>query len=254
MTYRQLKKIIKFNTKPSNNKLPVNSFVLASKLHLIIKNQQECKEDFKNADYPLSNTNAIYAIHKGEYTIYYNQDYEYYNFAIAHEIAHHLLQHSHDGITQHQDANLMAAMLVAPKHLISKNKIKSYEELSEKCLIPIQIAMEYWSYLHSQNIKYTKKIIAVSSIFLLITISAIMPTFYAQTNNTTDSNNLIITTSEPVPITSPIVDNDVYITPSGDKYHKKTCQYVKNNDSAAKTPLNDAISLGYLPCKVCFEQ
>lgn len=41
----------------------------------------------------------------------------------------------------------------------------------------------------------------------------------------------------------------VYITGSGEKYHRSDCRYV--NDSSKRLSLEDAIDRGYTPCSVC---
>ncbi len=41
----------------------------------------------------------------------------------------------------------------------------------------------------------------------------------------------------------------VYITKTGKKYHKKTCNYLKYSKKAV--PLKRTLYFGYLPCKVC---
>lgn len=41
----------------------------------------------------------------------------------------------------------------------------------------------------------------------------------------------------------------VYITPAGEKYHKKTCRMIKGD--CTEIGINDAIARGYTACKVC---
>jgi len=41
----------------------------------------------------------------------------------------------------------------------------------------------------------------------------------------------------------------VYITKTGEKYHKKSCGYLKY--SSKKIELEEALNLGYLACKLC---
>ena len=50
-------------------------------------------------------------------------------------------------------------------------------------------------------------------------------------------------------LTSNIFSQTVYITKTGEKYHKKGCQYLKY--SSRSIDLKDAINAGYEPCKVC---
>ena len=46
----------------------------------------------------------------------------------------------------------------------------------------------------------------------------------------------------------------VYTTPSGQKYHKPTCQYVRNKTNIIDMYLSEAQAKGFEPCKVCFGQ
>ena len=41
------------------------------------------------------------------------------------------------------------------------------------------------------------------------------------------------------------------VTRTGDKYHLPDCQYVRNKTDVLEITLDDAISMGYEPCKVC---
>lgn len=41
----------------------------------------------------------------------------------------------------------------------------------------------------------------------------------------------------------------VYVTNTGEKYHRGTCRYLRQSKIAIS--LDDAIKFGYEPCKVC---
>ena len=45
----------------------------------------------------------------------------------------------------------------------------------------------------------------------------------------------------------------VYVTPTGERYHLKDCQYVAHNDRATAITLEKAQEDGKTPCKVCFK-
>ena len=47
------------------------------------------------------------------------------------------------------------------------------------------------------------------------------------------------------------IEEEVYVTASGNKYHKEGCSYLKGNYNAV--PLEGAIEEGYTPCSRCFE-
>lgn len=145
MNYTELKAIVDKNITRTSDIVPQDTASIASHLSLHLKNSIECKEDCKGKTSPLEHCNSCYAIYRGEYTIYYNEKYAYQNFSIAHEIAYHLLGYTADGTAQHHDAQLMAAIIVAPEDLIHKYRIKSTVELAETCKIPVDVAEEYWS-------------------------------------------------------------------------------------------------------------
>lgn len=42
----------------------------------------------------------------------------------------------------------------------------------------------------------------------------------------------------------------VYVTPHGEKYHRKNCRYIQNS-TPSKISVSDAIDEGYTACKVC---
>lgn len=42
----------------------------------------------------------------------------------------------------------------------------------------------------------------------------------------------------------------VYITPHGEKYHRKSCRYIQNS-TPSEISVSDAIDEGYTACKVC---
>ena len=144
MTLKELEKIANKYINSSQQSLPINALDVAFSLNIKVKNGVQAKIDFQGNS-PLDTHNAIYTLYRGEYTIYYDEHYIYKNFAIAHEIAHHLLGHTSDGAAQHHDANLLAAVIIAPARLIYKHKIKSVHMLAEICKMPIDIAEVYWN-------------------------------------------------------------------------------------------------------------
>lgn len=152
MTYKELCQIADKRIKTIQNVLPIDSFAIAGSLGLRIKNSIEAKQDFKNTINPLTRCNACLTINNSEYTIYHDEKYPYKNFTIAHEISHYLLNHSCDGIEQHHDANLLASIIIAPKRLILINGIKSAVQLSTACMIPFEVANEYWSELEFNGV------------------------------------------------------------------------------------------------------
>lgn len=55
--------------------------------------------------------------------------------------------------------------------------------------------------------------------------------------------------TEPEPAPSVQEERTVYVTPTGEKYHKEYCRTIKNSKTAIS--LSDAISQGYTACGVC---
>lgn len=49
-----------------------------------------------------------------------------------------------------------------------------------------------------------------------------------------------------------LLNEAVFVTETGNRYHKATCQYIHNADEYWIYNDNKAKSLGYTPCKVCF--
>ncbi len=46
---------------------------------------------------------------------------------------------------------------------------------------------------------------------------------------------------------------DVYMTPNGTKYHKETCRFVKNRETATLEK-KEAVAEGYEPCGRCYRE
>lgn len=249
MTYDELYKIAyKYIDNNSNFS---NAFDIAQRLNIRIKNSIEAGRDFINDKNPLEYCNGCLSMTNGEYTIYYNEKSSYCNFTVAHEIAHYLLHHYSDGSDQHHDANILAAILVAPKKSVIKNKIKNEIELSEKYKIPIEIAQIYWEFLDLKSRKSFIKWCSIAIAILLVTCSGIL--LYNKPY-ITNINNSVIPTNTPT-ITTYIkssTHDPVFVTTSGDKYHKHNCYYIENKDNLTELTVEQATKLGYEECKICF--
>ena len=280
MTYHKLKKLYETIIQNKYNELPIDSINIAINLNIKVKTSLQYKQDFsEDEENPFDNCNALYAIYNGEYTIYYNEEYTYKNFSIAHEIAHHILGHINEGVIQHHDANLLGAIIIAPEKLILQSGIKSAAELSFKCKIPIDVAKAYWSHIPKEILHINKfkqiynnyKSLAISSFFIILAFIVCF-SLYLNNNNsnayTTNLNNLYegditYSTAAPtiIPSAAPIINNDkntildnnaVFVTKYGQKYHKQDCSHLKNSTQIFKIPINEAIENGYEACKDCF--
>lgn len=249
MTYDELYKIA-YKYIDNNSNFP-NAFDIAQRLNIRIKNSIEARRDLINGKNPLEYCNGCLTVTNGEYTIYYNEKSPYCNFTVAHEIAHYLLHHYSDGSDQHHDANILAAILVAPKKSVQNNKIKNEIELSEKYKIPVEVAQIYWEFLDLKSRKDFIKWFVIAVAILLVTFSII--SLYNKPH-TTNMNDNVIPTNTPT-ITTYIkssTHDPVFVTTSGDKYHKHNCYYIENKDNLIELTVETAENAGYKPCKICF--
>lgn len=259
MNYKELKTIADENILDKQKTLPADAFQIASKLNLRIKNSVEAKKDLGTNNNPLMSHNAVYVLYKGEYTIYYDEHYRYKNFSVAHEVAHHILGHTSDGADQHKDAQLMAAIIVAPIEEIIRQKIKSANELSEMAKIPIEVAKGYWNEI-ANNKAYKiclyqqrfKKIGLILGVILAIT-GAISVIASMDRSIISESSAIPIPTYTPVAIELDTLDT-VYVTRYGSKYHKQSCRHIKTSEIIIEFPVDDAVKDGYLPCKDCMKE
>lgn len=251
LTFTDLQTIADKYIKITSQIIPQDSFEIARSFNIRIKNSAECKEDFVD-DYPLKRSNAVYALYKGEYTIYYDEKNVYKNFSIAHEIAHHILKHETDGATNHHDANLLAAIIVAPAKNFKRNKIKTSRQLSETCLIPVEVAEMYWKEINTSFSKRNKKLFTIGSITSIILL--VMGTTIFYNNDITPRESVKeynIADDMKQPATSSSEDLSYYATSSGKHYHTADCQYIKYKTNVIPISLEEAIKLNLNPCKKC---
>ncbi len=265
MNFKELLNIANTHIETSTETLPLDSCGIATQqLNLRVKNSLECKIDYKSTDNPLQYNEAVYTLFKGEYTIYYDENHPYKNFFIAHEIAHHLLNHQTDNINNHYDANLLGAIIIAPPHLIKKSGICNSMMLSEQCKLPIEVADSYWKeytnvYLKCKHKNILKFSILVSlcSIFVLSLTIILLQINNLNTQNIAnfDDNYTYTTTEITTETTVAIIPSQetVYVTTYGKKYHKLNCQYIAGKNNLLKISLTQAQNSGYEPCKICFD-
>lgn len=85
----------------------------------------------------------------------------------------------------------------------------------------------------------------MKKLFLLLTLIALTLTSSpAQVNTSARITKAATATVEPTR-----VEQTVYITRTGAKYHRGDCQYLRQSKFAIKK--SEAIAQGYEPCKVC---
>lgn len=259
MTYKELRKIAKPHIREHDN-LPSNSFLLLNQLHIPFGNEVQCEKDYKGKMNPLYNTPAFLSIKEnGEKIVYFKKDTRYWNFYIFHEIAHYLLGHEENSPQNELDANLLACILAAPIENFPTT-IKTAQDLSDKCNIPIDRAEEYWQEI--KNIKRRSKSTArklalpIVSVLAIIALIGIVTYSYKRTNTPSAIQSTVIPDITSASTEYPqqtFMGKDVVVTVSGNKYHIPDCRYVKNKTNTIEANINDAINDGYTPCKICIK-
>ena len=98
----------------------------------------------------------------------------------------------------------------------------------------------------TKNQSRRKTIIAIVIILITIFLLCFAHKSCNSENEIDDSNSHY---SEERTDSSTEVDTTVYVTHSGTKYHRSSCNYL--SDSKHEMSLNKAISKGYTPCSRC---
>ena len=241
---------------------PQSAFTIAKSLDLRLKNSVECKKDYQE-QYPLYNTNAILTRFCCEYTIYYDENHAYRNFFIAHEIAHYILGHASESMSNDHDAQIAAAIIVAPVELVHKNRVKSATQLSELCKIPVNIAVLYWDGIQPQA-KFSAMNAIGKPIGIAVIIAAVIVGAMKFSSFQENFSSVTVTTA-PVqrinPDAYPTIPAEknasdslqyVYITQSGKKYHTANCRHIRSSD-AVELAVEEAFALGKEPCGDCIK-
>lgn len=254
MTYEKLKKIAQPHIRV-NDSVPSNSFWLLNQLHIPFRNEKQCEKDYKDGTTPLDNHPAFLSIRNNEKMVYFNSRSRYWNFYIFHEIAHYLLGHEGDNPQNELDANMLACILAAPIENFP-SVIKSANDISALCQIPIDKAEEYWAEikerLPKRKIPIRRKIIITGIISFAILCSSVTgflsaKLFFKQEQPQTPAIHT------PTPTENISQNQDVVVTVSGTKYHLPSCRYVKNKTNVIEEDMHTAIKDGYAPCKVCIK-
>lgn len=256
MTYKELKKIAQPHIRERDN-LPSNALLLLTQLHLPYKTEKQCKEDFDGKYNPLDSHPAFLYIKDDERVLYFKTTTRYWNFYIFHEMAHFLLGHEENSPQNELDANLLACILAAPIENFPTT-IKTAQDLSEKCNIPIDRAEEYWQEIKNEipYYKRVKKYITSFAISLIAIIIIFVTYSFHGSNNISSSLD-----SQQTPSATPLneiveeipLEESVFVTISGDKYHISECSYVKYKNNLTEYSIKEASEKGYEPCSECFK-
>ena len=259
MTYEELKKIAQPHIRENDN-LPSNSFLLLNQLHIQYKTEYQCSEDFKGKYNPMHDHPAFLYVTNNDKILYFKTTSRYWNFYVFHEIAHYLLGHEDNSPQNELDANLLACILVAPIENFPTT-IKTAQDLSSTCQIPVDRAEEYWQEIKNKTPyrQKLKKRITLLAVCLIVMLTVFTTYITLKNNNTKPSGNSNFQTSTETPslsenlIRPPLKENQVIVTISGTKYHMPDCRYVKNKTNVIEEDINTAINDGYAPCKVCIK-
>lgn len=185
------------------------------------------------------------------------------NFAIAHELGHIVLEHIPIGIcgmiekqdiVQENEADTFAYQLLAPLCILKQLKLTTVSAIENETLLNGIYADTVFLKLHGYEDTYYKKELlkqfsSVRKHHKIIIISAISAIL---------SLTLIITVGRV--LSKPTINKTeeiVYITSTGNKYHKLDCHYLyddgKLKDNVSSITLSKSIETGYTPCSYCFK-
>lgn len=120
--------------------------------------------------------------------------------------------------------------------------------------------MDIEAYGFAHSIVYSKNrnylYVLASAIILSLSIIAGAYIRTAAVPEQTTPTKTIQATTEPAIITTEApetITDTVYVTPSGKKYHRRDCYYVKDKKNITELTIDEA-TRAYLPCSVCNPQ
>lgn len=198
---------------------------------------------------------------------------------LAHELGHIVLGHMSDSSVlgykpgglinegQEDEANEFALEFLAPVCILCKNHISTPQLISETTLLDdkrsnlvadeVRKHKKYTEYeLKLCNQFSTKKeknikirYVAMAIITALILITATMTTDRKNNQPNIEQTQVI---QEATPTSEPqIMDIDVVVTKSGQKFHTPNCKHIKDKPNLIHMTINEAIQAGYEPCEDC---
>ena len=142
MNYIKLKHLIRKHIEPIRTNGLTDCLTLAEHLGLIVKDSSECLKDFGVEDFPLNkDCHAIYALYKGQHTIYYNENFRYSNYSIATMITWYLSSHYlGEALLPHLE-RLGAAMIIIPESVLCGEGLA--EDIASEYDVPLPVVAEY---------------------------------------------------------------------------------------------------------------
>lgn len=196
---------------------------------------------------------------------------------LAHELGHIALGHITDNAvlgyrpcglideSQEDEANAFALEFLAPVGILKRKHINTPEKVSAMTLLDDKLSrliadevhnykkfieIEPTLYCQFQNPKkpFNTKTVAIRTmiiLFIAVALSALCATVkYINVSKATDI------TTQTLNDNSAAADM-VYITHSGEKYHRADCMYVRNKKNIIEITIDNAINSNYEPCSVC---
>lgn len=256
----------------------------------VIATYQESEELIKacGAEEVAKNHPAFTLMNDGRNLILYNNDqsYEHKLFCICHEFGHIALKHtseknvlgiSHDPAEtarQEQEANDFAAELLAPACVMSKLGVKSAEQLRKYGLISPEQAMR-----HIENIKplfpstsvekalcerFGHRHIQIpkkTAIAVVAALGAVLAVLAIISQQSRPEEIIVPAISETAEQDSSSEEQSaapeedaVYITRTGEKYHKPDCYHIAGKTGLIELTITEAEQAGYEPCKDCYPE
>lgn len=194
---------------------------------------------------------------------------------ICHEIGHITLGHTiYDGIIGknkskniesilEKEANVFSLEFQAPLFMLLRKNYDTAEKIYNAGILNKELAeLQYKALLeYKDNIRFKKInkniIIGIITVVTIIIVAVIVKENNHLKTNEVAFNNYSFIEEKAEKINSESEsenDINVIVTKSGKKYHKSTCQYVKNKTNTFGLAYEDAVKAGYEPCKVCFPE
>lgn len=183
-------------------------------------------EKFKCIDAALTSNAFIYQNSAAKFiALYDDSSNKSKKHRLYHECGHIYLEHDFAKLTprQERDAQIFAS------YCLHWTKIWHTITLSASILLSVLL---------------------ISAIFIL-SQSAMSPTIQVVFPQYPSSENLVIRPDsfQENPVS---MDENVYFTPAGRKYHKETCPYITGKPDMIEISLHDALEAGRTPCALCF--
>lgn len=221
--------------------------------------------------------------------IFIKDDLEYLDKinVICHEIGHIVLKHIEAGTNQKSitcdnkdkiqelEADTFSLVFQSPTQLMQSLRIDTAHSLIKEGVFSKKNAKLRYKYyfqdIYLNNIGFKALLCTSALVIVALTTFNITKNHYSSNNepNTSSFEQITYTTDETTEITSVYVTEQtaalttqvqaisekdiVYITKTGDKYHKQDCYYIRGRNTLTVT-LSEANTQGYLPCSVCYKK